>query len=207
MKKRCFDHAAEPSGTQGHATEAALRQKLIEIMAGTPGTLQDLEQVKALGLNDWYIAAGYVRNRVWDHLHGIDGEPALADVDVIHFDATDLCEETDRMCEAALRAARPDRNWSVKNQARMHVRNHHEPYVDVADAMKRWPETATAVGITLTDEGNLDVIAPHGLADLFALVLRQSPCCGNQTLFLERIRTKKWKDRWHRLQIIDHVEG
>ena len=93
-------------------------------------------------------------------------------------------------------------NWSVKNQARMYLRNNHESYLSLDDAMRRWPETATAVGIKLTDQGRIDVIAPHGLEDLFELKLRQSKYCDDRAIFIKRIHDKKWLDRWKQLKIV-----
>lgn len=134
-------------------------------MASSPRTFEDLALVRTLGLNNWYIAAGYVRNQVWYVLHGRTGRKLFEDVDVIYFDESDMREETDREYEKELRARSPSLNWSVKNQARMHVRNNNEPYADVADAMMRWPETAAAVGITLTTDGFIEIIASHGLEE------------------------------------------
>ena len=68
--------------------------------------------------------------------------------------------------------------------------------------MKHWPETATAVGITLTPDGIIEVAAPCGLEDLFALVLRQSPYCSSRDIFMNRIKEKNWIDRWKLLKII-----
>lgn len=175
------------------------KKKLIEVMLSHPGTLPDLKLVQTLRLTDWYIAAGYVRNRVWDYLHNIKEPLILDDVDIIYFDRSDIAEETDKKYEAQLKSINSHMNWSVKNQARMHLRNHHDPYSSISDATKRWPETATAVGITLTDQGAVEVIAPHGLEDLFALRIRQSPYFRDRALFMKRIHDKRWLDRWKQL--------
>lgn len=176
--------------------------KLVQIMTMSPRTVQDLRLVQSLGLNNWYIAAGYVRNQVWDYLHSHKKPTNLDDVDVIYFDKTNTSEASDQIYAARLSAMEPSLNWSVKNQARMHIRNGHEPYADVADAMKRWPETATAVGITLTDKGEIEVLAPHGLTDLFELVVRQSPCCADRDIFMQRVYGKKWLEKWSKLKVV-----
>ena len=56
----------------------------------------------------------------------------------------------------------------------MHARNGHAPYRDVADALAHWPETATAIAARLGPAG-VEILAPHGLADLFALLARPTP--------------------------------
>jgi len=179
-----------------------LEERLIEIMLINPRTVIDLETVKSLELKNWFIAAGYVRNQVWDHLHNNKETLIFEDVDIIYYDSSDITEETDKKYEEQLRAKNSNLNWSVKNQARMHLRNNHEPYLSIDDAMRRWPETATAVGIKLTDEGRIDVIAPHGLEDLFELKLRQSKYCNDRAIFMKRIYDKRWLDRWNQLKIV-----
>lgn len=56
----------------------------------------------------------------------------------------------------------------------MHIRNYEQPYTSVEDAMKRWPETATAIGIQINRTNNIEIRAPHGLNDLFNMVIRRS---------------------------------
>src|SRR5690554_2893784 len=124
-----------------------LEKKLIDIMKSNSKLMRDLELVRDLELPDWYIAAGYVRNFVWDHLHEYSNSTPLNDVDIVYFDPSDVRIDKERTFDDLLKSQVPEYNWSVKNQARMHLRNGSIPYTSVSDAMKRWPETATAVGV------------------------------------------------------------
>lgn len=180
-----------------------LEQRLIQILQTKNNLLRDLKLVKSLGMPQWCIAAGYVRNFVWDYLHGFAPRTTLNDVDVIYFDPTDLREEAEKTYEYALKDRVNGYNWSVKNQARMHIRNQDSPYINIADAMKRWPETATATGVSLDNNGNLYIIAPHGLEDLFNLVIWISPYFKDRDYFYNRIENKKWIATWPKLKIID----
>lgn len=157
-----------------------------------------LEQVRSLQLPDCWVAAGFVRNAVWDHLHGHARSPIASDVDVIWFDATRCDTAGDRALEAALRELQPGIDWSVKNQARMHLRNADLPYANAIDAMGFWPETATAVAVRLNEAGHCEVAAPLGLNDLFGLILRPTPrfAQGKRALYHERLRAKAWHLRW-----------
>lgn len=183
-----------------------LEKKLIEIMQTYEYFMRDLELLRDLNLPNGCIAAGYVRNYVWDDLHGYHFRTPLNDVDVLYFDPDDLKEETEQNYETQLKAEVKEYNWSVKNQARMHLRNGDEPYLSVADAMKRWPEVVTAVGISLDGDGNIQVTAPHGLQDLFDLVVRRSPYFRDEDVFRSRMREKKWLERWPRLKLIEEGE-
>jgi Uncharacterized protein conserved in bacteria len=179
-----------------------LEEKLIQIMKTYEYLMRDLRLVQGLGLSNWCIAAGYVRNYVWDYLQGYSVRTPLNDVDVIYFDASDLTEESEKRYESLLRKEVGGYNWSFKNQARMHIRNQEKPYMSISDAMKRWPETVTAVGISL--EGNeFKVTAPHGLDDLFSLVIRRSPYFTDKDHFYARIQSKNWLEYWPQLKIVE----
>ncbi|AXK56996.1 nucleotidyltransferase family protein [Pseudomonas protegens] len=173
------------------------------IIAADPLRWQLLQQVQALGLDDCWIGAGFVRNAVWDHLHGRACSPLDSDVDVIWFDRQRCSAELDRQLEEQLRASHPGVDWSVKNQARMHLKNGDRPYLSSADAMTYWPETATAVAVRLGAEGACEVCAPLGLDDLLRLLIR--PTTGfvesKRPVFLERLRSKNWQGKWPLLRL------
>jgi hypothetical protein len=157
-----------------------------------------LDVVSHLDLPDCWIAAGFIRNAVWDALHGRASQPPLGDVDVIWFDP-DRCEETlDRDIEEKLRAVVPAYDWSVKNQARMHIRNEDTPYQSSTDAMRYWPETATAVAARRIGKDQLEIASPFGLGDLFNLVLRPTQRFSSEKLPIheERVRSKVWIESW-----------
>jgi hypothetical protein len=134
---------------------------------------------------------------VWDHLHGRASSPRDTDVDVVWFDAARAAPDADRALEVALAAADPSVAWSVKNQARMHHRNGDAPYASTEDALRHWPETATAVAVRRVAD-RLDVLAPFGLGDLFAMVIRPTPAFSGDRLpgFHQRVRDKRWLERW-----------
>lgn len=157
-----------------------------------------LEAVRHLDLPDCWIGAGFVRDAVWDHLHGRAIIPPSGDVDVIWFDPDQVDVERDKKIGRELRKNCPDLLWSVKNQARMHIRNGDAPYISVVDAMRFWPETATAVAVRLKTEGTVEANAPFGLGDLFALRLVPSPsfACQKRHIFDQRVVDKRWLLRY-----------
>ncbi|OZA17323.1 MAG: hypothetical protein B7X90_15310 [Novosphingobium sp. 17-62-19] len=161
-----------------------------------------LELVSHLDLPDCWIAAGFIRNAVWDALHGRSPQPPLSDVDVIWFDPDRIEESHDRKIEKVLRAAAPSIDWSVKNQARMHSRNSDSPYRSATDAMRYWPETATAVAARRRGKDQLDVASPLGLDDLFNLVLRPTPrfACEKLPIYQKRVESKAWITVWPLLE-------
>jgi hypothetical protein len=159
--------------------------------------------VNALGLPDCWIAAGFVRNAVWDHLHERPASPLPSDVDVNWYDPSRIDPEEDRSHEAVLRTIAPAANWSVKNQARMHARNGDAPYDSASDAMRYWPETATAVAARRVGPEHLEIVAPFGLRDLLDLTLRPTPrfTGSKRIIFDDRVSSKAWLSHWPRLRI------
>ncbi|MEK3732549.1 MULTISPECIES: nucleotidyltransferase family protein [Paenibacillus] len=164
--------------------------------------ISDLKRVRALELPDWCIAAGYIRNYVWDRLHGYDVRDNHSDIDVVYYDRQNLSEDRDRLLERHLREVTGNGKWSVKNQARMHVNNGDSPYADTANAMAHWPETATAVGVRLDERDHLVLVAPYGVDDLFELKVRQSPLFKKRDVFLNRVQKKGWLELWPQLTLI-----
>jgi len=122
---------------------------------------------------------------------------------VIWFDPAACDAARDAGLEAALRDRDGTLAWSVKNQARMHERNGDAPYRSATDAMRYWPETATAVGVRLDARGGIEVAAPLGLDDLFGLVVRPTErfIAEKYAIYLERVLSKQWQEAWPRLQI------
>ena len=172
--------------------------RVIEVLRADPLRWQLLGMVRDLDLPNGWIGAGFVRNAVWDHLHGRAASRPAGDVDVLWYDpyCTDASE--DRRLEAALRAVASDMLWSVKNQARMHLRNGDAPYASIADAMRGWPETATAVAVRRVGDTGCDIVAPFGLRDLMQLTLRPTPRFTGEKrpIYVERIRSKGWRTAW-----------
>ena len=176
---------------------------LSALMLGNPLRRRALEIVAALDLPDCWIGAGFVRDAVWGHLHGYEMLDAKGDVDVVWYGAASPQADLDRRVEQQLRGAMPGMLWSVKNQARMHHRNGDGPYSSVADAMRHWPETATAIAVRLRSSGSIDVNSPLGLDDLFSLRLRPTPSflADRTEIFLDRVSSKRWLERYPRLSL------
>lgn len=171
----------------------------VAAILGASAPHRDALQALALaGPRGAWIGAGFVRNAVWDALSGRAPETAsLSDIDVVHWDDA----APDAVFEAALRAVRPGLPWSVTHQGGMAVANGHAPYRDIADALAHWPETATAVAARLV-AGRVEVLAPLGLDDLMALVVRPGPAHAAQpSVVRARLQAKAWQRRWPALRV------
>jgi uncharacterized protein len=87
----------------------------------------------------------------------------------------------------------------------MHKRNDDAPYASITDAMRVWPETATAVTVRRNNQDGCEIAAPFGLDDLFDLVLRPTPgfARSKQHVYEERIRSKGWLTAWPLLTAVN----
>jgi len=176
---------------------------IADIIADDPVGMKQLRAARTLALPDWCIAAGFVRNRVWDHLHGISPPRPPADIDVLYYDASDLSKETEQAFEALLASLLPA-PWQVRNQARMHIWKGLPQHTSTSDSMIYWLETVTAVGVRLEADDRLSVIAPLGTDDLLNLCCRPTEFGRERrSEYDERIAAKRWRELWPKVQFLD----
>lgn len=162
-----------------------------------------LEMIRSLQLEDSWLAAGSVRNFIWNILSGKPGFDTETDVDVIFFDPTVSYEKILQL-EMELRKAFPAYSWELKNQVYMHIHSpNSQPYTSSKDAMSKYPECCTAIGLRLLEDDKLELFAPYGLADIRAFQVRPTPHfladAERKKLYMERIRKKNWQTKWPQL--------
>lgn len=190
------------------ASETSLESKLVSLAQSSESTMRLLRAGKSLGLRSWCIGAGAVRNLVWDHLHGFKEETKLEDVDIVFYEASNLSRELEQLLERKLAAAEPAVKWEVINQASVHqwlnqsTGKTARPFQSLAEGIASWPEVATCVGLYLSATNKVEVVAPHGLADLFDLVVRWNPERAPKAVYLERVARKRFSERWPKVKVL-----
>ncbi len=161
-----------------------------------------LKTVQELQLNDCWVAAGVIRNKVWDYLHNVQTE--INDIDVIYFDEFHSSIESEKALESKLQKSMPHLPWSVKNQARMHVKNKLSPYSSSFESVAHFPETPTAVAVRLNNN-QIEILAPYGLNDLFEGLVRPTPPFNQDSklhpIYSNRVQSKNWGSIWNKLKI------
>lgn len=166
-----------------------------------------LEAVRGLELASWCIGAGAVRSLVWDRLHGFADQSEYADVDVVYYDNAASPAQDAQLLER-LRNRMPAVCWEVTNQAWIHQWFQQRqaqvvaPLQSLAEGIATWPEYATCVGVSLRADDTVEVIAPHGLQDLFELRVRHNPVRADAAVFMERVTSKRFAERWPKLSIV-----
>ena len=189
--------------------EALRRRQLVELVEASDWFMSALRAVRSLGLAEWCIGDGALRNLVWDALSGKIQRSGLADIDVAFFVADDLSSARDQALQDRLCTLMPGWPWEVTNQAGVHLwfAQHFghavAPLSSLADAVATWPEYATAVAVTLTKADGINIIAPYGLSDLFTMTVRHNPARASVATYQARVAAKKYQDRWPGVTIID----
>lgn len=159
-----------------------------------------LKIAEDLDFPDWVIGAGFVRNKVWDYLHGFsDSKVDINDIDLVYYDPKGNDKEADKLLSQKLKE-QTGIDWEVRNQFYMHEKNGVLPYKSTADALSQWPETATGLGVRL-EKGDLKLIAPHGIDDLVNLIMRPTPSFVDRLeMVKERAKKKQWFEKWPKLK-------
>jgi uncharacterized protein len=121
---------------------------------------------------------------VLNHLTGRPLDYGIKDYDLGYFDPSDLSYEAE---DAVIRRVKTAFNEplcsmiEVRNQARVHLRfpakfgEAYGPLARTAEALECFASATFAVGVRLEPDDGLQIEAPFGLADLFALRLRPNP--------------------------------
>ena len=174
--------------------------KIIQLIERDELRIEALECIQYLNLPHCYLAAGFVRNLVWDHLHEKQIPTPLNDIDVIYFAPDEVDNEIYLKYESELTLRMPQVKWEVRNQAIMHSSNGDKPYESIIDAMSYWPEKETAVAIRKTCDQHFECISAFGFESLFDLQVTYNPK-RNRGVFTHRVESKQWLIQWPLLRV------
>ena len=156
------------------ASDSALARRLVEIIDAA-GMRDILRAIRDERLPDWWLAGGAVRNTVWRALFPKDCTLGIKDFDIAFFEA-DSGREREQAAKANLSQRFPDQQFDVKNQASFGVwREWHFQFDSTEDGISHWLHTATAVGVRVNADDEMEIFAPYGLDDLFNGIIRPTP--------------------------------
>ena len=182
-------------------------EDITALMQESPFHMEALRTVETLDLPELWVAAGFVRNYVWDRLHGYKNPTPLNDIDVIYYDTANQNEDFEKQQEFRLNALMPGPNWSVKNQARMHLKNNDPSYQSLEHALCHWCETVTPIGAKLGKDETISIIAPLGITDLIHMECHPTPFAKKNPEkmrhYKQRMRDKKWWELWPKVTVYD----
>ena len=181
----------------------ASEQEITDIIEKDSWMMDVLRAAEKLQLPDWWIGAGFLRNKIWDYIENKESRPTR-DVDLVYFNAADVQPETDWAYDEKMKLEHPYAEWEIRNQARMHYVNDSRPFASTADGISHWVETATCVAVKL-ENGVLKYLFCYGTDDLFGLIARPVPFFDTEErikTFYDRIEKKQWRQKWPELKVI-----
>jgi hypothetical protein len=156
------------------------------IIRADPDLMRLLAIIREVRLPQWRLVAGCLYQTVWNVLTGRVRGTGIKDYDLIYFDEDPSWAAEDgtirRVTAATAGCVGP---VEVRNQARVHLwfeSRFGTPYPRLSsadEALRRYASVVHAVGVRLEADDRLDVAAPFGLDDLFAMVIRPNRTLSN----------------------------
>ncbi|MEU6068802.1 MULTISPECIES: nucleotidyltransferase family protein [Streptomyces] len=174
---------------------------------------QVLARTATLELPGWYLTAGCLFQTVWNVVTGRPPTVGIKDYDVFYFDADDLSWEAE---DAVIKAGREifadvPAKVEIRNEARVHLWYEDkfgvacEPYESTEAAIDSFAATTCCLGVRLEADGRWRVYAPHGLSDVFNLVVRPNPVLAPQSVY--ETKAARWREQWPELTVLDWPVG
>jgi uncharacterized protein len=182
--------------------------KLNSILVENNYLIDVINILKQEQLEQYYVGAGVIAQTVWNYNFGNELTYGIDDIDIAYFDNEDLSEfaENSIIDNLSSKLKHIPINLDIKNQARTHLwynkRFGYEitPITSIKDAIDRWPTTATAIGVRLINQNDLEIYSPFGLDDLFSGIIRANKKQITPEIYNDK--ANKWLKKWPKLKVI-----
>ncbi len=183
---------------------------IIAAALANPINRKILERLALLDAPNACLVAGSVYQALWNAVAGRPAAEGVKDYDLFYFDGDDLSYDAeDRVIQRA-RALFADLDVliDVKNEARVHLwypqrfGGDYPPLQSVEDGIRRFLVRSTCIGLMPQVEGTLRLIAPYGVEETEAGILRPNMLRGPA---MDRFRAKaeSYRARWPWLRIVE----
>ncbi|MEU2420880.1 nucleotidyltransferase family protein [Streptomyces sp. NPDC007851] len=191
------------------------RLPLDEQLAGLRSVLSEneiltdvLARTATLALPNWYVTAGCLFQTVWNVVTGRHPADGIKDYDVFYFDGGDLSWDAEDAVIKAGRAAFAGlpAEVEIRNEARVHLWYEQKfgvrcpPHGSTEAAIDCFAATTCCLGVRLEPGGRWRVYAPHGLSDVFNLVVRPNPVLAPREVY--ETKAARWKNEWPQLTVL-----
>jgi uncharacterized protein len=173
-----------------------------------PALTEVLVRAAAMDLPGWYLVAGCLYQTVWNVVTGQPPEAGILDYDLAYFDDSDLSWEAE---EEVIQAG--DKIYAglpapvqIRNQARVHLWYEQKfgtpcpPHTSTEAAIDTYEATTACLGVRVEPSGRWRVYAPHGLSDVFNLIVRPNPVLAPRHVY--RAKTERWRSQWPELTVL-----
>lgn len=181
--------------------EGVLVERLLVAVLADPVCAAIVDRAPSLGLPEWWLTAGAVFQNVWNAVEGRAPGHGIKDYDLFYFDDRDLSWEAEDQVIGRAAALFDDLDATVemRNEARVPLWYGDRfgvpapVFTSARDAIDAFASTTCCVGVTNGPDG-LQVYAPYGLADVFALRMRPHPRLAPRAVYETKVR--QYQERW-----------
>ncbi|MGA5375529.1 nucleotidyltransferase family protein [Streptomyces griseoincarnatus] len=181
----------------------------IDTLSRNETLLEVLDRTAAMNPPSWYLTAGCLFQTVWNVVTGIPPAEGIKDYDVFYFDDRDLSWEAEDQVIRAAAATFADlpAEVEIRNEARVHLWYEQKfgvpcaPYTSTEAAIDSFAATTCCLGVRLEPDGRWRVYAPHGLSDVFGLVVRPNPVLAPRAVY--EAKTERRRQQWPELTVLE----
>ncbi|MGY1502841.1 nucleotidyltransferase family protein [Streptomyces sp. QTS52] len=172
-----------------------------------------LARTATLDLPGWYVTAGCLFQTVWNVVTDRPPTSGIKDYDVFYFDEGDLSWEAEN---AVIKAGQKvfaglPAEVEIRNEARVHLWYEDKfgvacpPYDSAEAAIDSFAATTCCLGVRVEADGRWRVYAPHGLSDVFNLVVRPNPVLAPRSVY--ESKAVRWREQWPELTVLEWPSG
>ncbi|MER9103889.1 nucleotidyltransferase family protein [Mesorhizobium sp. M0848] len=184
------------------------RAAFLAIVPADPLVRDALARAHTLDLPDWLVVSGALYNSVWNHLTGKPPGYGIKDVDLFYFDDADLSYEAE---DAVIRRAEKHFEGlplpvEVRNQARVHLwypQKFGQPcprYSSSSESVSYFASKTHAVGVRYDADGQLEIVAPFGLDDIFSFRITPNRVMDNQRT--HEVKGRRAQEYWPETTVV-----
>jgi hypothetical protein len=173
-----------------------------------PVLTEVLRRAVGLALPGWYVTAGCLVQTVWNVMTGRPSTAGIQDYDLFYFDGDDLSWDAEDAVIQAGRAMFADlpATVEIRNEARVHLWYERKfgvpcpPHASTEAAIDAFASTTCCLGVRREAGGRLRTYAPHGLSDVFNLVVRPNPVLAPRHVY--ETKAARWLGEWPDLTVL-----
>ena len=190
-----------------------LEARFLGIVLDDPVVGAVLRRGPGLGVPDWWLVAGVLFQTVWNELTGRPPGTGIRDADLFYLDPDTSWEAEDAVIRrgADLFGDLPV-PVEIRNEARVHLwyaerfgASAPPPFTSCDEAIDAFAAVCCSVGVTLAGDGQPRLYAPHGLADVFDLVVRPNRVQAPRHVY--EAKAARWQQQWPEITVLPWDTG
>lgn len=180
-------------------------QELTDILLQNAELQEIFSILHEMHLPNAFVCAGAIRTLIWNHQTKHTTSLVLGNIDVYYQSRTETAENH-QILSTLLNQKYSKYLWELNNISLFIPHKGIQPTGEtIEQVLTQFPETCSAIGVNIDVQGNLTILAPFGLQDLFEMRVNPTPHYASknesQIAFMHRINRKNWQQKWPELEL------